>query len=302
MKVPPPAAAVIDRERASRPVLRRCAPAGLALAGGALVALLAGCGPVQGSGASSSALTRAEQRQTLTQGFAALEQRQYDQAMAKADAFLRASPAGPGSPEAMYLRGRSQEQKVTDPSARPSAEDVRMGLQSARLSYINALKLNPSPKVAAYTRASLANVAYFQDDYQTALQQWSAAYDQLDQPEIRAWALYRMGLCRQRLGQFDDADRTFAMVQQQFAGSEPARRSQSHQGARAFFVQLATFNTPTNADRAVSALKRQGVPVTRSRDAQNRSLIRVGPVRTYAEAKQLKRRFATDYPEAIIIP
>ena len=53
---------------------------------------------------------------------------------------------------------------------------------------------------------------------------------------------------------------------------------------------------------SVSTLKRQGVLVNRSQDVQHRSVIRVGPARNYAEAQQLKQRFAADYPEAIIIP
>lgn len=243
-----------------------------------------------------------EAKKSLDEGYAALEQHQYDQAAAKADAFLDAVPAGRGSAEAMYLRGRAMEQSVTDASARPTEDQARTSLQAARVAYINTLKLNPSPQLEAYTRASLGNVAYFQDDYQTAMQQWSAAYPNLDQPELKAWSLYRVGLCQQRLGQFDAADKTFASVQQQFSSTEPGRRAQQKIGAKGFYLQLATFRNPNNAERAVGSLRRQGVVATRTNDAQGMQQVRIGPMKTYAEAKTMKTRYAGEYPEAIIVP
>ena len=291
MKLTPPAAPVtVKPSRFSRVALLL------------LTTIASGCASSDGGSTGTAPGGGGATGATLNQGYAALEARQYDQAMAAADAFLRATPAGPGSAEAMYLRGRALEQRVTDPAARPGADEARTSLQSARLAYINALKLSPSPQLEAYTRASLANVAYFQDDYATALQQWSAAYNGLDQPDVKAWALYRIGLSQQRLGQFEAADRSFAAVRQQFPASEPARRAEGKQGARGFVVQLATFNNPNNAERAVAALRRQGVLPNRTADAQGRSQVRVGPVQTYAQAMDLKRRFAAEYPEALIIP
>jgi outer membrane protein assembly factor BamD (BamD/ComL family) len=258
---------------------------------GLTIAGFTGCAPIEGQNA----------KQTLNEGYVALEQRQYDQAAAKADAFLDGTPSGPGSAEAMYLKGRAMEQSVTDAAARPTEQQARTALQAARVAYINTLKLNPSPQLEAYTRASLGNVAYFQDDYQTALTQWSAAFPKLDSPELKAWSLYRVGLCQQRLGQFDAADKTFASVQQQFAGTEPGRRAQQKAGARGFYVQLATFRNSSNADRAVASLRKQGIVPSRVTE-QGMQQIRLGPAKTYAEAKQLKKRFAGEYPEAIIIP
>lgn len=258
---------------------------------GVATASIAGCAPTGQRAAKDS----------LSEGYIALEQRQYDQAAAKADAFLDAVPAGPGSAEAMYLRGRAMEQSVTDASARPTEDQARTSLQAARVAYINALKLSPSPQLEAYTRASLGNVAYFQDDYQTAMQQWSAAYPQLDQPELKAWSLYRMGLCQQRLGQFVAADKTFTSVQQQFSTTEPGRRAQQKIGAKGFYLQLATFRNTSNAERAVAGLRRQGVVAERT-SAQGMQQVRIGPMKTYAEAKSMKTRYAGEYPEAIIVP
>jgi cell division septation protein DedD len=111
-----------------------------------------------------------------------------------------------------------------------------------------------------------------------------------------------MGLCQQRLGQFQQADQTFAMVQQQHPGSTPAQRAKEHVGVRSFFVQLVTFKTAASADKAVAALRREGVEPARIENDQGFQQIRVGPVQSYAQAVSLKTRFADRYPDAIIVP
>lgn len=237
-------------------------------------------------------------KDTLNEGYAALEQQQYDEAIGKADEFLSQSPAGPGSAEALYLRGRGYEQRVAR-----NPQEAKANLQNARTSYIQALDQKPSKKLEAYIRTSLANVAYFQDDYATALGQWSTVYDELDeQPDVQAWVLYRIGLCRQRTNQFEQADRTFAAVQERFPNTLPAQRAREHAGARSFYVQLATFSNPTGADQASAQLKREGVVPVRSIDARGRHVIRVGPAQTYAQAQALKSRFLSRYPDAMIVP
>jgi tetratricopeptide (TPR) repeat protein len=236
-------------------------------------------------------------KKVLNEGYTALEQQQYDEAIGKADEFLSQSPAGPGSAEALYLRGRGFEQKVAR-----SPMDAQVNLQNARTSYIQALEQKPSAKLEAYIRTSLANVAYFQDDYKTALEQWSAAYGDKQDADVQAWTLYRMGICRQRLGQFAQADQVFAAVQERYPNTVPAQRAREHSGARSFQVQLATFASPSGADQAMAQLKREGVAATRIIDSKGRSVIRVGPVATYPQAQALKARFASRYPDAMILP
>jgi len=236
-------------------------------------------------------------RKTLNEGYVALEQQQYDDAINRADEFLSQSPAGPGSAEALYLRGRGYEQRTA-----ASPMDAQVNLQNARTSYIQALEQKPSTKLEAYIRTSLANVAYFQDDYATALQQWSAAYGDQLEPDVQAWTLYRIGLCRQRLNQFAEADQVFAAVQERYSNTVPAQRAKEHAGARAFHVQLVTFASPSGADQATAQLKREGVNPIRIIDPKGRYVIRVGPVPTYQQAQSLKARYTGRYPDAMIVP
>jgi TolA-binding protein len=235
-----------------------------------------------------------EQKTALQAGYGALESQQYDQAIARADAFLTATPQGPGSAEALYLKGRALEGKTAANEA-----EAKRNLQAARSAYLAALEQSPSRPLDAYIRTSLANVAYFQDDYPTAISQWSAALDHLDREDVKAWALYRIGLCQQRLGKFADADRTFAQVQN-YPGV-PAQRAREHQGARGFFVQLATFASAAQADQAIAHLSKQGIAATKATDPAGHHVVRVAAP-TYRQAEQLKSRFAGQYPDALIVP
>ena len=236
-------------------------------------------------------------RDELNAGYQSLDQKQYDRAIAQADAFLAKNPTGAGTVEALYLRGRALEAKT---ALNPA--EAKSNLQAARAAYVEALSRKPATHLETNIRTSLANVAYFQDDYATALNQFNAALPRIENDDTRSWTIYRVGLCQQRLGQFEQADATFAAVEKEFPGTVPAQRAREHAGARSFYVQLATFKTAANADKASAALRREGVEPVRRANAQGYQLVQVGPVTSYAQALSLQKRFADRYPDAIIIP
>jgi tetratricopeptide (TPR) repeat protein len=233
----------------------------------------------------------------LAAGFAALEQQQYDAAIAAADRQLQSNPGGRGSAEAHYLRGRVYEQRVASSSA-----DAAANLQSARGAYIQALARSPEPKLEGLIRAGVANVAYWQEDYTTAAQQWQAAYPLLEQPPAKSYALYRIGLSMQRMGRFDEADKVFAEVQRLYPGTDAAQRAKDHQGHRAFSVQVATFASPQNASNAIASLRSMGLTPSQTRSAAGHYVVMVGPVATYPAAKALQARISAHFPDALIVP
>jgi tetratricopeptide (TPR) repeat protein len=249
-----------------------------------LCGLVAGCAPDQ-------------RKATLTEGYAALDAREFDQAISRADAFLAQYPSVPGTAEALYLRGRALEQRV---AANPT--EARNNLQSARTAYIDALGQRPSPRLDSYIRTSLGNVAYFQDDYTTALSEWSRAYDALQDTEIKSWVLYRIGLSQQRLGRFDDADKVFTNVEQNFGGTLPAQRAREKRGARAFSIQFATFLNSATADSAIATLRAQGVLAARQTDSRARSVVMAGPYPTYQQALAVRSAHLDKFPDAMILP
>lgn len=233
----------------------------------------------------------------LAGGYQALDQNQFDAALASADDYLTRSPHGPGSAEALYLRGRA----LTDRVASSEAES-KANLQAARVAYVQALQLNPRQPLDAYIRTSLANVAYFQDDYKTSYQQWSIAYDHLDNKELQSWVLYKIGRSLQRLGQFEQADRTFTAVQRQYSGSSAAQNAREAQGQRQFYVQLATFNSADSARRASDGVRRMGITPIVTSNSNSQHILRIGPYASFQQASSMRARFATEYPDALINP
>ena len=264
----------------------------------AFVLALVGCAPKKTK--QTTIANPPAQQAVLDAGFAALEAKEYNQAIAKADEFLGGSPHGAGSPEALYLKGRALEGK--NASGEASAEQVKQNLEAARAAYMQALDRVPRQPLESYIRTSLANVAYFQDDYATAVGQWKAAYDKLDRDDIKAWTLYRVGVSQQRQGQFAQADQTFANVQAAHPNTVPAQRAKEHQGARAFFVQVATFANPQGAQTAVAELSKKGIVATATPNQSGNTVVRIGPVSSYGQAQYWKTQLASQYPDAIVLP
>ena len=236
-------------------------------------------------------------KNNLSAGYQALDSQQYDEAMARADQQLNESPTGASAAEALYLKGRALEQKTVG-----SQQDARQNMQQARDAYRQALAQQPNPQLEARLHAGIANASYWLDDYGTAVSEWSAAIDSFDDPAVKSFMLYRIGLAQQRSGNFGMADQTFANVQQQYAGTDAAKRAREHQGYKAFTVQLATFANPTSADAEMAKLQRQGITPSKSRNPQGNTVISVGPIASYPQALDLKRRFASVYPQAVILP
>jgi tetratricopeptide (TPR) repeat protein len=253
------------------------------LAALALAAVVGGCGPSKGS-------------DDLKAGYTALDQREYEAALDKADHYLQENPAGNGAASAMYLRGRALEQRTKRTDAESDSN-----LREARAAYEKALASNPGKRLDSYIRASLGNVCYWLGDYAAAERQWAAAFNELEEGDLKAWVLYRQGLCQQRLGKWSAADQTFVQVRQQWPGTVQAERSAAHEGWKAFYVQVAAFQSPATADKTVSQLQHQGFPVGRQTKG-NLHLVLVGPARSYDNAVDLRTKILGQYHDAMIVP
>ena len=237
--------------------------------------------------------------QRLRAGYDALNARQFDEALAAADVVLADSPKDTLPAEAHYLRGRVFEERAI-----ANVQGGAAQLQTARTEYVAAIGLPHKPDLDGRARAGVANVAFHQDDYTTAVDQWSAAYDKLERPEDKLLTLYQLGRTAQRLGKWEEADRYLASVQSSAVGSELATKARQIQGARGFIVQFATFSNRKQADAAIVELQKQGIIAQHFIDPANPGLdlVRVGSIRTYAEAKALKSRCAGQFTAIVILP
>ncbi len=240
-------------------------------------------------------------KENLTAGFNALSNPSHDdefaEALSHADAQIAKDPQGKGSAEAFYLRGRALEQRV-----KHSPQQADADLAAARVAYIETLGRHPSEQLEKFTRVSLGNVCYWQDDFPAALQQWQIVQGKMNDEALNAFALYRVGLCEQRLGNFSGADATFEKVVKQYPSSDAAMRAKTHTGFKYFAVQLATFANPKAAEDAARSLAREIPSAQHLVDPRGQHIVMVGRASNYTQALQLKSRFVARYPEAIIVP
>lgn len=246
----------------------------------------------------SGCVTPAQSASELEQSRSALAARDYAAAVAAADTYLARSPNGPYVAEAYYLKGRALEDA---PAA--NLGEARTNLQLARSAYIAALQTGiTDTRLEGNVRASLADVAYWQDDYATAAEQWIAAYGMLEDRQVKAWALYRAGVSQQRLGQYEQADKTLTLVVQQHPDTEPARRARTRIGVHGFYVQVATFTDKRSADNAVQFLVRSGNRASQRATPDGKTVVLIGPFNSYHQANTARLSLMTTYPDALITP
>jgi tetratricopeptide (TPR) repeat protein len=236
----------------------------------------------------------------LNEGYRALDAQRYDEAGAAANEYLARHPSGTGAAEALYLQGRAYELRAMESHEQQPA--ARSDLNAAREAYLKGLTMPAAVGVGGLLHSGLANVAYFEEDYATAVREWQLALPNLQGDDAKAWVLYRIGLSQQRLGYFAQADQSFTQVREQYPGTEAATRAATRVGAKAFFVQVGAFGDAANAQKLADSLKKQGLPAGTMVESANRHIVRVGPAATYADAKMLRARIAAQFPQAIILP
>src|SRR5579871_4573947 len=127
-------------------------------------------------------------RQTLQAGYQAIDRDDYDGAMRAAEQFLHDNPHNEqGTAEALYLEGRVYEHHAMTEEAAGRQTGAKMDLQTARSTYVRALSLAAEPRIMALLHSGVANTAYFQDDFPTAMNEWAVAYPGIGQTEAKAW-------------------------------------------------------------------------------------------------------------------
>lgn len=234
----------------------------------------------------------------LDQARTALASGNYQAAESSAQTYIARQPNGDRVAEAYYLKGRALEDRTVS-----SLSEAQKNLQQARIAYIEALKSQTADRVLdALIRASLADVAYWQEDYATAAEQGIAAYSGLEDPKTKAWTMYRAAVAQQRLGRFEQADKTFALVNEYHPNTEPAQRALTRIGARAFNVQIATFSNPSYAQTTANMLQRQGYPVSVRTLTNGKIVVLSGPYPTWGQASQVKARLQSSFPDALVVP
>ena len=236
-----------------------------------------------------------QSRQELNSGKQALDSGQSDDAIREADAVISSNDT-PALAEAYYIRGYAIEIRPKADNA-AAAHDFSM----ARESYSHGLTCNPRPAIAGRLHVQLGNVCYYQEDYSAAVPELTAAYNILDSSQPKDLILYHIGICEQRLGRFDDADRTFQRVQQEYPNCAYAAPAKAHQGIRGFYVQLGAYSQSRDIDNAARAVASAGSAPLKTTE-KGLTVIRTADVPSYGQAQQLRERLAAQYPDARVMP
>jgi tetratricopeptide (TPR) repeat protein len=233
----------------------------------------------------------------LAEGWQQLGANQPDRALVTAQNIITEAPRSPRAAEALYLKGRAPEAKTA-----ASPLDQRRNLVAAYEAYSEALKKRPNKALSGRIHAGMGNAAYWLDDYSSAWRNWGLAYDLTEDFTAKGYVLYRIGLCQQRLGRFEQADKTFAAVAANFPRTDAAARAKEKVGVRNFSVQVATFASPQNADTAIHALRGQGFAPQRTANLKGQTVVTVAPFGSYQQARTARDRLASMFPDALVVP
>ncbi|HTW94854.1 MAG TPA: tetratricopeptide repeat protein [Tepidisphaeraceae bacterium] len=221
-------------------------------------------------------------------------QTRYDDAVADADDAIK---MGPPNAEAYYYRGRAeQERPKSDPSIAQSDYD------RAAADYKAALALDPDPDLVLRIHEKMADLAYSQEQYASALAQYQAVIDHLDSADVRAQALYQMGVCQQRIGDFDAADKTFAEVIQDYPDTDLAQAAHAHLGARAFYVELGEYADPGDSANALTQANVLGIKTEVEVRSDGMHILQSGPFKSYADAARVRNSVIVQFPSATVMP
>jgi tetratricopeptide (TPR) repeat protein len=220
-----------------------------------------------------------------------------DIAIADAQSYLRGNPHGAEAAHAYYSQGLGWEEKVASDPAQLDQDWFQAGS-----CFVLALQQGPSPALEGDIRAELSNVQFYQDRFADAIDSATRALSLVSSSQVKSVLLFRIGWCQQRLGRFSDADQTFRKVQRMYPNSPVAISARDHEGQKNFYVQLASYDNPQQADNAVASLQGIGEVISRRTNPQGVTIIDDGPYPTYTDAKAVKQRMLKNFPLALIVP
>ena len=246
------------------------------------LASLAGCGGVTD-----------RQRVTLRAGEQAFENKQYDVARQHLTQFLAEVKDQPDVGRALYVRGMAS---------------ALGGQRSEAYADLQRATRVPSDPAIRWQPYLMLGVLYFEDE------NWTAAAQALTEAAARApetppkdaiW--YRLGLCYERLGRWDEALTPYRRIAHGFASGPYAANAERRLRLRAsnFAVQCGVFTRADNAQQLARRLAGQGLKVYVQQEYRGAEVFHVvleGRYVSYAQAIQALARVKGHIPEAVLWP
>jgi tetratricopeptide (TPR) repeat protein len=195
--------------------------------------------------------------------------------------------------EAYYLRGLS---RVRDGRATEALADLR-----------EARRRSKRKDLACRADIAVGMVLQEQGAYARAASSYDRAVEGKDVPDLLAEALFNLGLCRERAGQWRAARQAFDRLLRRFPSDPHAVDARRHAAwpHQYFAIQCGVFRNRANASSLLGRLRGQGLdayiesrPTSRAGD----NAVRVGRFGDYSAAGRALPSVRRVVPDAFIVP
>lgn len=252
--------------------------------------ILAAACPLFGCAAG---LTR-EQRMSLDQGLDAYQQQHYAAAIDQLGDFLGEVADRPEVAQALYIRGLSH---------------ARRGERDEAYSDLHRSVAEPTATTETTWRAYLTLGTLYREDgrWRAGAESLQAAVTRMPDVAPKDTALWWLGLCRERSGDWPASRDAFAEILAKFPHGNYATAAQRRIWIKAdhFAVQCGVFAVALNAEILERRLRGENLPAyTRVEPRRNgrRQVVLVGRLARYEDAVQQVAVVRKHVPDAVIWP
>ena len=231
----------------------------------------------------------------LTEGIGKGLQAYYQRNLVSAEQLLTSAiavdPHSPAAAEGYYVRGL----------VRNDRGEVRL----AEMDFFVAMELSKREDLKTNCQISLGSIAYNNGDYRHAYEYYLKASDHLPKMAPNESVLYRLGVCCQNIGQWEEAKKHFARVRRDFPYTQAVGWAEKRMKYNFFTVQAGVFSRAEGARRAMAGLQNAALPataITRRDGDVTHQIIYVGKYNDYASAAKILERVKKIVPDARIVP
>jgi len=236
----------------------------------------------------------AQQRLWLARGQESYEREHYARAIEQLTCFLDEVHEGPEVARALYVRGMS---------------NAKAGRRAQAYADLRRCVTTPGDPDSVWRAHVVLGTLQFEDgQWEQAAQDLQAATARMPATPPKDAVLYRLGLCYERAGRWDQARSLYQEITKAFAGGSYARdaRRRYNRNAQHFAVQCGAFRERRNAEALCADLGSKGLEGYVRQEVYGRTpmyIVLVGRYVAYEEAlsqlAMIERQFV---PDAILWP
>jgi TolA-binding protein len=235
--------------------------------------------------------TQRDSQAVFDDAFAAFQAGQWPRAYDGFTRYLRSGPEATSRGEVYYYRGQAL---------------VHLRRRSeARNDFQQALAAKPGQPILDFIRVAIGNFYYEEGNDAKALEWYNQALrDPVPQLPMDQLSL-RAGVSLQRVGRWQDADKYFQHLIDNYPATTGALEARRRIHATAFAAQAGAFTMPAAAQQELARLRQKGFDariVPTNRAGQTLQAVQVGRARTYVEALALAQRLMNAGFSALIVP